>query len=48
MMEKTGDPPSLNTDEECSKNDKIWCLQRVGRDRDWLHLFEASEVNVSE
>lgn len=46
MMEKTEEPPSLNTEEEGSEKDKIWCLQRVGKDRDWLHLFEGSEVSV--
>ncbi len=45
-MEKTEEPPSLNTEEEGSEKDKIWCLQRVGKDRDWLHLFEGSEVHV--
>uniref|UniRef100_A0A8C1Z0Z4 E3 ubiquitin-protein ligase CHFR n=1 Tax=Cyprinus carpio TaxID=7962 RepID=A0A8C1Z0Z4_CYPCA len=46
MMEKTEEPPSLNTEEEGSEKDRIWCLQRVGRDRDWLRLFEDSEVSV--
>lgn len=46
MMEKTEEPPSLNTEEESSEKDKIWCLQRVGRDCDWLHLSEDSEVHV--
>ncbi|XP_043076273.1 E3 ubiquitin-protein ligase rnf8 isoform X2 [Puntigrus tetrazona] len=46
MMEKTEEPPSSNTEEEGSEKDKIWCLQRVGKDRDWLHLFEGSEVSV--
>ncbi|XP_067274348.1 E3 ubiquitin-protein ligase rnf8 isoform X2 [Pseudorasbora parva] len=46
MMEKTEEPPSLNTEEEGSEKDKIWCLQRVGRDCDWLRLFEDSEVSV--
>lgn len=46
MMEKTEEPPSLNTEEESSEKDKIWCLQRVGRDCDWLHLSEDSEVSV--
>lgn len=46
MMEKTEEPPSLNTEEETSEKDKIWCLQRVGRDCDWLRLFEDSEVHV--
>ncbi|XP_050995483.1 E3 ubiquitin-protein ligase rnf8 isoform X2 [Labeo rohita] len=46
MMEKTEEPPSSNTEEEGSEKDKIWCLQRVGRDRDWLHLSEDSEVSV--
>lgn len=46
MMEKTEEPPSLNTEEEGSEKDQIWCLQRVGKDRDWLHLFEGSEVHV--
>ncbi|ROL43035.1 E3 ubiquitin-protein ligase rnf8 [Anabarilius grahami] len=46
MMEKTEEPPSLNTEEESSGKDKIWCLQRVGRDCDWLHLLEDSEVSV--
>lgn len=46
MMEKTEEPPSLNTEEEGSEKDRIWCLQRVGRDRDWLRLFEDSEVRV--
>lgn len=45
-MEKTEEPPSLNTEEESSEKDKIWCLQRVGRDCDWLHLSEDSEVHV--
>uniref|UniRef100_A0A8C1Y594 E3 ubiquitin-protein ligase CHFR n=1 Tax=Cyprinus carpio TaxID=7962 RepID=A0A8C1Y594_CYPCA len=46
MMENTKEPPSLNTEEKGSEKDEIWCLQRVGRDRDWLHLFEGSEVSV--
>lgn len=46
MMEKTEEPPSSNTEEESSEKDKIWCLQRVGRDCDWLHLLEDSEVHV--
>lgn len=46
MMEKTEEPPSINTEEEGSGKDKIWCLQRVGRDHDWLHLFEDSEVTL--
>ncbi|XP_026097055.1 E3 ubiquitin-protein ligase rnf8-like isoform X1 [Carassius auratus] len=46
MMEKSEEPPSINTEEEGSGKDKIWCLQRVGRDHDWLHLFEDSEVSV--
>uniref|UniRef100_A0A672RBG8 FHA domain-containing protein n=1 Tax=Sinocyclocheilus grahami TaxID=75366 RepID=A0A672RBG8_SINGR len=45
-MEKTEEPPSLNTEEEGSEKEKIWCLQRVGRDRDWLRLSEDSEVSV--
>ncbi|XP_051952050.1 E3 ubiquitin-protein ligase rnf8-like isoform X1 [Xyrauchen texanus] len=46
MMEKNEVPPSLNTEEECSAKDDIWCLQRVGRDCDWLQLFEDSEVSI--
>ncbi|XP_051511575.1 E3 ubiquitin-protein ligase rnf8-like [Myxocyprinus asiaticus] len=46
MMVKTEEPPSLNTEEETSAKDKIWCLQRVGRDCDWLQLFEDSEVSI--
>lgn len=48
MMEKqTEEAPSLlNTEEESCAKDKVWCLQRVGRDCDWLHLSEDSEVLV--
>ncbi|XP_051953968.1 E3 ubiquitin-protein ligase rnf8-like isoform X2 [Xyrauchen texanus] len=46
MMENSEKPPSLDTEEESSAKDKIWCLQRVGRDCDWLQLFEDSEVSI--
>lgn len=47
MMEQTEEAPSLiNTEEESCGKDKVWCLQRVGRDCDWLLLHEDSEVHV--
>lgn len=45
-MEKTEEPPSSNNEEDSPAKEKIWCLQRVGRDSDWLRLFEDSEVSV--
>lgn len=47
MMEQTEEAPSLiNAEEESCEKDKAWCLQRVGRDSDWLLLHEDSEVLV--
>lgn len=48
MMEKQTEraPSLLNTEEKSCSKDKVWCLQRVGRDCDWLHLSEDSEVSV--
>ncbi|TRY60406.1 hypothetical protein DNTS_007168 [Danionella cerebrum] len=45
-MQKTEEPPPSNTEDEICEKEKIWCLQRVGRDSDWLRLSEDSEVSV--
>ncbi|KAL2082729.1 hypothetical protein ACEWY4_022547 [Coilia grayii] len=46
-MEKTANCNSPPTeDEDVVVEDEIWCLQRVGKETDWLHLLENAEVTI--
>ncbi|XP_062406735.1 E3 ubiquitin-protein ligase rnf8 isoform X1 [Sardina pilchardus] len=46
-METTANCISASTeDEDDVVDDEIWCLQRIGRETDWLRLFENVEVTI--
>ncbi|XP_063078760.1 E3 ubiquitin-protein ligase rnf8 isoform X2 [Engraulis encrasicolus] len=46
-MEETENCTSPSTeDEDDVVENEIWCLQRVGKETDWLHLLENTEVTV--
>ncbi|XP_012682098.1 E3 ubiquitin-protein ligase rnf8 isoform X2 [Clupea harengus] len=46
-MERTANCISTSTDDEDDVvDDEIWCLQRIGKETDWLRLFENAEVTI--
>lgn len=47
-MEETENCTSPSTeDEDDVVENEIWCLQRVGKETDWLHLLENTEVTLA-
>ncbi|XP_066533832.1 E3 ubiquitin-protein ligase rnf8 isoform X2 [Hoplias malabaricus] len=45
-MEEVDEKQNSPDGEVSAEGDKIWCLQRVGKDYGWLRLHENSEVTI--